>query len=109
MCRGKMSRGKHDIYRDVLNLCGSANCISMIMSKCNLSGWQAKQLIPLFLAKGFIKAEKTMSCGKGGIKRSMIVYKTTELGTVLLLALENVDYILKAKLHEKCSIQGGLK
>lgn len=100
MGRGKMSRGRYDIYRDVLNFCCSPNCISMIISKCNLSGWQAKDIIPLFLEKSFIKVEKTKAYGKGGVKRSMTVYKTTQLGTVLLLALENIDYILNAEFYK---------
>lgn len=92
-CLGK-SRGRVEIYRDVLRFCIRGECKSHIIEKCGLS-WSQVQEILLFLMKGsFLEASKEKVIDSNGHPRITTIYRTTRKGITLLLAIENIDVIL---------------
>jgi predicted transcriptional regulator len=89
-----VNRGKHEIYRDVLAFCCKGEIKTELMSKCRLSWAQVKDILPFLISKGFLQATTEEHPDGNGHMRLMKVYRTTREGVVLLMALENVDFIL---------------
>lgn len=89
-----MNRGKHDLYRDILTYCKNGESKSHIMSDCRLSWLQFTQIMPFLLRKRFIETHKEERPDENGHMRKMLMFQTTKEGTVLLMALENIDTML---------------
>ena len=89
-----MNRGKHDIYRDVLASCCKSEVKSHLMTKCRLSWLQVKEILPFLIGRRFLEETVKKQPDGNGHMRRMKVYHTTREGVILLMALENVDFIL---------------
>lgn len=97
-----MNRDKHEIYKDILKLCQHETCRAKIMQTCNLSFTQASFILPFLLERGFLKENWVKALDRNGSPRSLNLYQRTDMGTVLLLALENAEFILNTEFNKKC-------
>jgi len=91
----RLTRGRLEIIRDVLDVCSQGATVSGIMDGCNMSFAQIKTYVPLLIRKGFLTVRREDRKDVGGAMREMTVYRTTNYGVVLLLALQNVQKILE--------------
>jgi predicted transcriptional regulator len=97
-----MNRSNEDIIADILRVCRSPNDINRIMSDANINFSQSKIFVPWLNNRGFL------SSSDGDTQKK--IYSTTEKGTVLLLAIENVQIMLgKKKVPELVCRQTGSK
>lgn len=67
------------------------------MTKCRISWSQTKTILPFLLNNGFLEASANKHPDGNGHERLMKVYRTTREGVVLLMALENVEFMLKTE------------
>lgn len=67
------------------------------MTKCRISWSQVKQILPFLLDQGFLESRPKKHPDGNGHMRQTTVYQTTQKGVVLLMALENVEFILKTE------------
>jgi predicted transcriptional regulator len=68
---------------------------TILCERCGLSGTQRGKLAAFLERFGFITITKELRRNRAGNVESMTIWKTTAKGIVLLLALENVECLLK--------------
>lgn len=68
--------------------------MTRIMYGCGLTHRDLRKYLDFLTAKGFVSVAKREAENFGGFHREMQLFQTTEKGTVLLLALENLDTML---------------